>query len=405
MFHSKTYKIVSADEIVKLNQSGKHASSSERWCPDQTVAIPAVSCGQVQEPRFDFWQWPPNNWHEPSYRLQDIQRYRFRDAVVHGELGIITVGEYCVAESLHMVFPEIHGFSKPSENEIVLPGVPADRVDEAFHALCGYVGNRNYAHWWIDVLPPVGYQLLEKRFGNAKPLLPQIRAGYQSQCLDLIPEIRDDAIFVQESQCIEVGCLQFVPSLTAGDYLPQPGNMNFVREIKARSGIKERQEARKRSWPWSLFERKRASGAEAGKDLRRIYLSRKDATARKMLNEDAICDIARRHGFEVVTTGGMPLVDQIRLFSEASHVISPHGAGLANTMFCPPGGFMLELHYDNSVNWSLRRLASIVPLRYGCLVGRQEGQGAGQTEEEAKQNPWTLPEDEFEHVISSSPFV
>ncbi|MBD8894271.1 glycosyltransferase family 61 protein [Roseibium litorale] len=404
MDQMRTYKILPADEIVRLFPSGEFAAASERWCTDQTVEIPAISYGQVQEPEFDFWQWPPNNWREPSYRLQDIKLYRFKNAVVHGELGVITVGDYCVAESLHMVFPQMHGFTKPSETEIGLPEMAVDRIDSAFHALCGYVGNRNYAHWWIDVLPPVGYQLLERRFGDAVPLLPQIRAGYQTQCLDLISEVRDRAVFVQQDQCLHVSELQFVPSLTAGDYLPQPGNMDFVNEIKSRAGAKGVAMPEARSWPWSLFGKKSTSGAER-RNMRRIYLSRKDAPARRMLNEDAICDIASRHGFEVLTTTGMPLVEQIKLFSEASHVISPHGAGLANTMFCPPGGSMLELHYDNSVNWSLRRLASIVPLRYGCIVGRQEPQGAEQSEEQAKQNPWTLPEDVFERVISSAPFV
>lgn len=377
--NNKTYRVVSCDELVRIERT---RGSATRWTPDIDVAIPSISYGQLVPPDFPYWEWPPKNWHEPSYSVHAAKHYVFRDAKIHTETGVITVGNYCIKESLYLVFPEVQGWTRLSENEIAIPIMPESFIDKGFHACCGYVGNRNYAHWWIDIVPVLGHQVLRRCFGDAVALLPQIRSGYQRQTLDLIPEIKSTYTEIEADKCLLVGELHFVPSLTGGDYHPQPWNTVFIQELKARIGI-------------SLEE----------KGVRRIYLSRRDATARKMINEDRICTIAARHGFEVLETGGMALVDQVRTFAKASHVISPHGAGLANLIFSAPATRMLELHYDNSVNWSLRRMAAACNLSYGCLVGKQLPQESNQTEESAKENGWHLPEDQFEHVISTQPFV
>ncbi|WP_312405200.1 glycosyltransferase family 61 protein [Rhizobium sp.] len=375
----KIYKVITCADLEKIERTRTGVLS---WSPDIDVSIPAVSYGQIAPPDFPYWEWPPSNWYEASYSVLQAKHYILNDAKVHTETGVITVGDYCLKESLYLVFPDAQGWRWVSESELEIPVLPERAVEEGFHACCGWVGNRNYAHWWIDVVPVVGHQVLRKCFGNAKALLPQFRAKYQRQTLDIIPEVRDRHIEVMADECLSVGRLHFVPSLTGGDYHPQPWNSAFIQELKLRVGV---------------------DGARRGH--RKIYLSRKDATARKMLNEDRISDLAYRHGFEVLETGGMDLKQQIQTFAQASHVISPHGAGLANLMFSAPGTKMLELHYDNSVNWSLRRMAAAANLSYGCLVGRQTPRQADQSEDAARENPWHLPEALFENVISTKPFI
>lgn len=381
MPEAKTYRIISCDELTA--QLSNNEIVAEKWIDDIDVHIPAISYGQVDRPQMPWWEWPPNSWDVPSYSLRPVKKYILKNAIVHGELGLITIGDFCIKESMHMVFPQAHGFAMPSPNEICLLNEGSlSEVDEGFHALCGYVGNRNYAHWWVDVVPVIGYQVLDNRFGKAVALLPQIRAGYQRQTMDLVPEIRDTAIFINEHERKKINKLQFVPSLTAGDYFPQPANMRFIKWLKANLGISPSQ-----------------------RGSRRVYLSRRDAQARKMLNEDDICDTAMRNGFEVIATSGMPLIDQIYLFSETSHVVSSHGAGLANTIFCFPGSRMLELHAHNAVNWSLRRLAALPPLSYGCIIGHQQPKMSEQTDEDLRQNPWTLDPRLLQEVIASQPFA
>jgi len=71
--------------------------------------------------------------------------------------------------------------------------------------------------------------------------------------------------------------------------------------------------------------------ASGGSD--RIYISRLAATRRVIENEDEICRLMTRYGFEVIQTEDMSVDEQIGLFASARHVVAPHGAGLVNLLY------------------------------------------------------------------------
>ena len=75
----------------------------------------------------------------------------------------------------------------------------------------------------------------------------------------------------------------------------------------------------------------------------RIYVSRKDSFQRILLNEVEVESSLAKLGFRIVTLAGMPVREQISLFSKARCIVSPHGAGLTNLMFAPPGASVVEI--------------------------------------------------------------
>jgi capsular polysaccharide biosynthesis protein len=75
---------------------------------------------------------------------------------------------------------------------------------------------------------------------------------------------------------------------------------------------------------------------------RRLLVARKGPT-RMIHNLEPVRDFLSRFDFESVYLEGMSVADQIRLFQSAEFVISPHGAGLANLLFCEPGTKVIEL--------------------------------------------------------------
>jgi capsular polysaccharide biosynthesis protein len=105
---------------------------------------------------------------------------------------------------------------------------------------------------------------------------------------------------------------------------------------------------------------------------RRLFVSRADSTARVLVNEVELAAQAASAGFETVVLSELSVAEQVRRFAEASHVIAPHGAGLANLLFCRPGAAVCELHMDLHLHWAFRRLAALRGLRYGCLVGAHD---------------------------------
>ena len=75
--------------------------------------------------------------------------------------------------------------------------------------------------------------------------------------------------------------------------------------------------------------------------LRKIFVSRDDAPARRLANAEEV--FMALNGWEQVTLSAMSIQEQIKTFAEASHVISPHGAGLVNIMFSHPGTQVIEI--------------------------------------------------------------
>jgi capsular polysaccharide biosynthesis protein len=110
--------------------------------------------------------------------------------------------------------------------------------------------------------------------------------------------------------------------------------------------------------------------AEAG--YRRIYVSRENAQVRKVTNEEQVCQLLNDYGFQKVLLETLTVAEQIRLFASADTIVAPHGAGLANLLFCRPGTKVLELYAPNYVNTVYWYLSNHFGLDYYYLLGEGE---------------------------------
>ena len=97
----------------------------------------------------------------------------------------------------------------------------------------------------------------------------------------------------------------------------------------------------------------------------RLYVSRSRAPRRRIVNEAAVLDVFARFGFRVVHFEDHTFEQQVRLAASASHVVSNHGAGLANMLFMRTGGGVLELRRtgERERNWFFN-LANATGLAY-----------------------------------------
>lgn len=130
------------------------------------------------------------------------------------------------------------------------------------------------------------------------------------------------------------------------------------------------------------FYRRRLSeefGIRFGKTnpSRRIFISRANASKRRMVNEDEVARILGTSGFEHVALEDLSVLEQIEMFAEASVVIGQHGAGLTNLLYVPTGTTVIEIfsspdatppHYSSS--------ADLLDLNYRALHMRPvDGEG------------------------------
>jgi len=76
---------------------------------------------------------------------------------------------------------------------------------------------------------------------------------------------------------------------------------------------------------------------------RRLFVGRRDASRRRLANEDQCAEYAARYGFETVSLDGRSVAEQAQLFAEAAFIIAPHGAALTNVLFATAQASVLEL--------------------------------------------------------------
>lgn len=107
-----------------------------------------------------------------------------------------------------------------------------------------------------------------------------------------------------------------------------------------------------------------AYGDANGKD-ERLYISRRNAGRRKIINEDEVTSVLDRFGFETIHAEDLSFEQQVRTCSRARYIVSNHGAGLTNMMFIRDGGGVLELrHVSDCINNCYFTLASALDLKY-----------------------------------------
>jgi capsular polysaccharide biosynthesis protein len=185
-------------------------------------------------------------------------------------------------------------------------------------ALLAVETHHNVFHWLADWLPSIAW-----RFEPGAPALPVV--------------IRDDAApYVTETLRLAGGAtLGIVP---AGDALRV---RRLFRSTPAAAAIAPIGAHRR------LLEALRAgvdvAPAPPGGPARRLYISRRDTTRRRLDNEDAVEASLAARGFRCVTFTGVPYAAQARLVRDAAVIVAPHGAGLAHLLLARPGTAVFEM--------------------------------------------------------------
>ena len=100
----------------------------------------------------------------------------------------------------------------------------------------------------------------------------------------------------------------------------------------------------------------------------KIYLSREKARRRRVVNEAELWPWLQARGFVKVCAEDLNWDQQIEVFRRAQVIVAPHGAGLANLVFCSSGTKVIELFARAYVNGCYWRLSAVAGLDYRPLV-------------------------------------
>lgn len=219
-------------------------------------------------------------------------------------------------------------------------------------AVCLAAGQRTgYWHWWIDVISRVWSQ--KHRGSEMAFAFPPPTAPFQAETLALLG-IQKDVI------TIKPGLHQFdAVSINAGitpgsSRFPTPSAAEFAKWLRAEIGP-----------------------GQTGDRSRRLFVSRDDATTRRVANEKDLSRLFQERDIEVIRCGDLPLRKQLAAFSEASLVIGPHGSALTNLLFSRTGTKVIELFSSAAALdvSNYRVLASHLGHPYARVVGRTAPHG------------------------------
>ena len=199
----------------------------------------------------------------------------------------------------HRVFPRIHRF----RHDVVTLTASNQKF---------------YFHWIFEILPRLW--LAEQAGCGGGPFFVEAELPFQQQTLGVLGVTEPRRIDPLEMGAISASNL-IIPChrIAPGHAFPE-WSIRFLRDRllpKANEG--------RRSSP------------------KRLYVSRRNARHRRVLNEPEIVSFLAGYGFQSIQAEELTFCDQMSLFRDAEIVIAPHGGGLANLVFCTPGAKVIEL--------------------------------------------------------------
>ena len=99
---------------------------------------------------------------------------------------------------------------------------------------------------------------------------------------------------------------------------------------------------------------------------KRVFISRKDAGLRGMINEDEIFALFEPYGFKRYCLQDRPVIEQIALFHGAEIVVAAHGASLTNLIFSQPNTTIIEIFQERS-DCTFYYYSQLLKLNHHCI--------------------------------------
>lgn len=221
--------------------------------------------------------------------------------------------------------------------------------------------DNNYFHWMVECLPKL---LLIESFSeyDGLPILigEELHPNFIA-ALNLINKTGRPIIRLKEDCIYSVDTLVY-PSDLSRVLDRYSGNICFEKDVVL-SG----------KWIRKLINCIATEAKETQFPWRKIYLTRRSGTYRRLLNEDEIEVAMLQEGYEVIDLSSCSLDYQRILFSQAKLIVAPTGATVTNLIFCKPGIKFVTLFSDHEgLNYYLwQQLATIAKVEFYYYIGKR----------------------------------
>ncbi|WP_282938342.1 glycosyltransferase family 61 protein [Paenibacillus sp. RC67] len=201
-----------------------------------------------------------------------------------------------------------------------------------------------YGHWFFDILPR--FHLLEQcGIPIDKYLIGKLFHPYQYESLSLLGIPMDKLIEVDSDDYHLIAKQLLAPSVPVMLGKCPKWAYDYIR-----TRLKEDHPMQK------------------VKGYDRIYITRKDAAKRYVVNEDQVIELLKKRGFHVIVLTPLSTQEKIAIFSSAQVIVAPFGSGSANIVFSEPGTKLIELSPITVVDTYFWKLCSHGEIDYYELI-------------------------------------
>jgi tetratricopeptide (TPR) repeat protein len=266
--------------------------------------------------------------------------------------AIVPQGRYCQLDGRqtayitpdNQVLLDVSSFLPGNLSELSLPSI--HEVNGTVAILSGNT-SAIYYHWIIDALPKLGLIELSgiKLDSIDKFVVRSYESDFHKETLNILgipahkiidgnkyPHVKADKLVISSYPGI-ICC----PTKWATDFLR---NQFLPAAAKSKLGHPER-----------------------------VYITRRTAGNRRIINEDEVVEVLDSLGFVTVTAESMSIAEKISLLSSAKAVVGLSGGGMTNLLFCSPGTKVIEIFPPHLVGAYYYILSSHLGLDYYYLIG------------------------------------
>jgi capsular polysaccharide biosynthesis protein len=184
----------------------------------------------------------------------------------------------------------------------------------------------NFCHWLLDWIARLGFLGSRAHRQSTYVVTTPLIAAFQRDSLRMCGFDESRVIALEEFQAVRARELLVpgdLPDVPHPIHKAAPWTLSYLRSTIGLSSMREAGGGRRRG--------------------EKIYVSRADGGHRKVVNDVEFAAALARRGYRTITLSDLSLAEQVTAFAYASHIVSMHGAGLANLAFATPGTKAIEI--------------------------------------------------------------
>ncbi len=217
---------------------------------------------------------------------------------------------------------------------------------------------QNYYHWMIEIMPRLF--LMKDELSDKKLVIHKDLSKFH---LDTLKKFNfKEIVFISDDEVIKCEKISFTSF--PNYYINQPllvdtESVNVIElniHYPVTKGMKQ----------W-FKDNNPLLRQNTNLGNKKIYISRKKAGYRKILNEPALELLLNSEGFNKVFLEDFSFDEQVQLLHEANIVLGIHGAGLTNILFMQPGSHIINLISDQHHEFCYLSIASVANVNYSHI--------------------------------------